>query len=95
MTQTFEHKFLQQNKDFFGYTVFTIMGASFVTEVDALHILDKEKQKVRDAIKNMMFICENGCSTIDKELTINKLLQDLRLLDEIDEHRIERKGDNE
>jgi len=51
---TFNHIFCQQNKDFYGYTVFTIEGVRFVTEKDATHVIKKLKQgQHKDA-----FLCD-------------------------------------
>lgn len=43
----------QQNKDFFGYTVFEFNFAGtkirFVTEKDALHIIEEARRKVKES----------------------------------------------
>lgn len=38
----FEHKFLQNNQDFYGYAVFTIDGVRFFTEKDARKVIESQ-----------------------------------------------------
>ncbi len=54
----FNHPLCQNNKDFFGYTVFTFkmndVPIRFVTEKDAMHVVEKQRNsqdtQLKDAI---------------------------------------------
>ncbi len=52
----FNHSLAQQNKDFYGYTVFTLdfngVPIRFVTEKDALNIIEKLKDSQDDTNKS-------------------------------------------
>lgn len=49
----FNHPLCQQNKDFFGYTVFTFkfndIPVRFVTEKDALHVIEQAQQNTKES----------------------------------------------